>query len=89
MRMKFREVGPGLHPSEVVVEVQTVAGPERLVLDRESIADDTIFVGWRPLGEKSGQWLVELPSETMSGTWRVWVRRKNILPESQKAAEVA
>jgi len=89
MRMKVREIGPGLHPSEVVVEVKTIGGPERLVVDRESISDKTLFVGWRPLGDKNGQWLVELPNETMTGTWRVWVKQKDIIPERQKSAGIA
>jgi hypothetical protein len=89
MRVMVREIGPGLHPSEVVVEVQTAGGPERLVVDREAISDKTLFVGWRPLGEKNGQLLVELPNETMTGTWRVWVRRRDIVPESQKSAGLA
>jgi hypothetical protein len=85
MRVKVREIGPGLHPSEVVVEIKAVGGSERLVVDRKSIQNGTIFAGWRPLSEKKGQWLVELPRETMSGTWRVWVRRDQIEPESQEA----
>ena len=89
MRMKVREIGPGLHPSEIVVEVQTVNGPERLAVDRDSIPDMTLFVGWRPLGQKNGQWLVELPNETMSGTWRVWVKRSDVLPEKQESMGAA
>jgi hypothetical protein len=85
MRVKVREIGPGLHPSEVVVEIQTVDGSERLVVDRNSIQGKTIFAGWRPLAEKRGQWLVELPRETMSGTWRVWVRHNEIVPEDREA----
>jgi hypothetical protein len=89
MRMKVREIGPGLHPSEVVVEVRTVNGAERLVVDRGSIPDKTLFVGWRPLGQKNGQWLIELPNETMSGTWRVWVKRNEILSETQASLGAA
>jgi hypothetical protein len=81
MRMKVQEVGPGLHPSEVVVEVNTVTGPERLVVDRNAVSDKTLFVGWRSLAQKAGQLLVELPSEAMSGTSRVWVTSEEILPE--------
>ena len=43
MRVKVREIGPGLHPSEVVVEVQTTDGSERLVVDRNSLQGRTIF----------------------------------------------
>lgn len=86
MRVKVREIGKGLHPSEAVVEIRTAGGSsERLAVDRKSIQNGTIFVGWRPLAEKKGQWLIELPRETMSGTWRVWVKHSEIVPESREA----
>ena len=85
MRVKVREIGSGLHPSEAVVEIQTVGRLERLVVDRKSIQNGTIFVGWKPLAEKKGQWLIELPRETMSGTWRVWVKHNEIAPDQREA----
>jgi hypothetical protein len=85
MRVKVREVGAGLHPSEAVVEIQTVGGTEKLVVDRKSIRDKTVFVGWRPVAEKKGQWLIELPRETMSGTWRVWVKHNEIVQDDREA----
>jgi hypothetical protein len=80
MRLTVREISSGLHPSEVVIEVHMVDGPERLVVDRGSVRGNTIFVGWRAIAEKKSQLLVELPRETMSGTWRVWVGRSEIAP---------
>jgi hypothetical protein len=85
MRVKIKEIGPGLHPSEIVIEIQTAGGSERLVVDRHSIQEKTIFAGYRPLAEKKGQWLVELPRETMSGTWRVWVKRNEVVTEDREA----
>jgi hypothetical protein len=85
MRMPVREVGPGLHPSEVVVEVQTTHGSERLVIDRAAISNNSVFVGWRSLAQKAGELLVELPNETMSGTWRIWVRGDEIIEDSGRA----
>ena len=85
MRVKVREIGGALHPSEVVVEIRTTMGPERLVVDRKSIQNGTIFVGWRPLAEKRDQWLIELPRETMSGTWRVWIKHDDIVQECREA----
>lgn len=84
MRLKVHEIGPGLHPSEVVVELRTATGPERVAVDRKSLHDGTLFVGWRPLAEKRGQWLIELPRETMSGTWRVWVKHSEIVAEPRE-----
>jgi hypothetical protein len=85
MKLRVQEIGRGLHPSEVVVELRSAAGPERLVVDRKSLRNGTLFVGWRPLAEKRGQWLIELPRETMSGTWRVWVKHAEIVPERREA----
>jgi hypothetical protein len=85
MRLKVHEIGRGLHPSEVVVELRTATGPERAAVDRKSLRNGTLFVGWRPLAERRGQWLIELPRETMSGTWRVWVKHDEIVPEPEEA----
>jgi hypothetical protein len=85
MRMRIQEVGPGLHPSEVVVEVQTTQGAQRLVIDRAAITDDSLFVGWRSLAQKNGEVLVELPNETMSGTSRIWVRSDDIIVDHDRA----
>ncbi len=84
MRVKVRQIGKALHPSEVVVEVQAADGTERLVVDRESIHGDTLSVGW-PVAQSKGRFLVELPRETMSGTWRVWVRKNQVVPERESA----
>jgi len=81
-RVKIQRVGKGLHPSEFVVEVQTLHGNERLVVDRASIHGNSLFVG-SPIEKKKGQFLVELPRETMSGTWRVWVKQNQIFPERE------
>lgn len=85
MRMRVQEVGPGLHPSEVVVEVQTTQCTERLVIDRTAIANDSLFVGWRSLARKNGEVLIELPNETMSGTSRIWVRNDDIIVDQDRA----
>jgi|HubBroStandDraft_1064217.scaffolds.fasta_scaffold1507071_1 hypothetical protein len=85
MRMRVQEVGPGLHPSEVVIEVQTTQGSERLVIDRAAITDDSLFVGWRSLAQRNGEILVELPNETMSGTSRIWVRSHDIIIDQDRA----
>jgi hypothetical protein len=79
MRLRVRQVGPGLHPSEVVVEVQTTQGAERLVIDRDAVSNDSLFVGWRSLAQKNDELLVELPNETMSGTSRIWVKSDDII----------
>lgn len=87
MRLKVHEIGRGLHPSEVVVELRTATGPERAAVDRKSLRNETLFVGWRPLAEKRGQWPIELPRETMSGTWRVWVKHNEIVHDRAEAVQ--
>lgn len=74
MRLKVRKIGEGLHPNELVVEIETVGGTERLVVDRRAIESRSISIG-APLREERGRVLVELPRETMTGAWRVWVRQ--------------
>lgn len=86
MRIKIDKVGQGLHPSEVVVQVETINGPERLVVDSRAIKGDSIDVGY-PVAKNEDYWLVELPSETDHGAWRVWVDRMLITGGKLEAAE--
>ena len=83
MRLKVEEVSRGLHPSEAVVAVKTADGQERLVVSKRSIQDGSLPVGW-PLGEKDGFVLVELPRETQTGAWRVWVPRDQIVDVEER-----
>lgn len=82
-RVKVSEVGEGLHPSEVVVAVATNDGTENLVVDRLSLKNGTIEVG-HPIRQQGDLYLVELPRETMSGSWRVWVHSDDILLEDER-----
>lgn len=72
MRVKVEEVGVGQHPSEKVVRIDTTDGPEQLVVDKRSIVEQSLDVGF-PVGQHNGHLLVELPRETFKGAWRVWV----------------
>jgi hypothetical protein len=75
MRLKVEKVGEGLHPSELVVSIQTRNGPVSMVVDPEVIySDDTVSVGW-PVGREDNFYLVDLPRETIQGAARVWVGR--------------
>lgn len=85
MRVKVKRVGKGLHPNEVVVEVKTTAGTERLVIDKRALHANSLSVG-APIQEKQGQALVELPRETMTGSWRVWVKKDKLSPDRAAAA---
>jgi hypothetical protein len=85
MRVKIEEVGKGLHPSEVVVQIATVEGPERLVVDRSSIDDGSIDVE-NPVGRCNGHYLIELPRETIRGAWRVWIAKDMIAGTAMEGA---
>lgn len=80
MKVKVAEVGEGLHPSEVVVAVRTLDGTENLVVDRRSYRNGTVSIGY-PIRQEGNNYLVELPRETLSGSWRVWVKEDQVLLE--------
>ncbi|MBM3564038.1 MAG: hypothetical protein FJX48_13065 [Alphaproteobacteria bacterium] len=71
-KLKVKEISEGLHRSEVIVSVHTTGGDEGLVLDRRSLQNGYIAVGY-PIRVDGDSYLVELPRETSSGSWRVWV----------------
>jgi hypothetical protein len=80
MRLKVEKLGAGLHPTEVVVGVKTTSGVQQFYIDEDSLfPDSTVNVGW-PVGQdQDGKiLLVELPVETASGSWRVWVERGDL-----------
>lgn len=73
MRVKVQTVGRGSHPSEVMVSVKTASGgEERLVVHRRALDGDTLDIGY-PINQGDDSYLVELPRETLNGSWRVWV----------------
>jgi hypothetical protein len=78
-RIRIEQLGEGQHPSEIVVAVRTADGSlEKLIVDRRSIRDNSLEVGY-PVGENGANLLVELPRESVRGVWRVWVPREAIL----------
>ncbi len=85
MRLKVEEVGEGLHPSEVVVAVKTFDRTENLVVDRRSLNDGAVEIGY-PIRQQDDLYLVELPRETMSGSQRVWVSSDDMLQEERLSA---
>ena len=81
MRVRIEELGTGQHPSERVVRIQTQDGPQQLVVDRRSIQNQSLDVGF-PVGKSNGHWLVELRREAVQGVWRVWVSKDNVFDEA-------
>ena len=87
MRVKVEKVGSGLHPSEVLVKIETIQGPQELVVDNRSLIKGSIEIGY-PIAQQDKYRLIELPAETSGGAWRVWVDEKLIMSgEELEAAE--
>jgi len=80
MRLKVRQLGEGLHPSETFVSVKTKDGLEEFVVDSRSLDNDSLLIGW-PLGREDPYLLVELPRPTLRGSNRVWVTRDELIQE--------
>lgn len=78
-RIRVEVLGEGQHPSERTVVVTAADGArETMIVDKESIDDSSIDVGY-PVGSDKDRLLVELPRETMSGRWRLWMKRSDVL----------
>ena len=73
MRLRVDLLGEGPGPGEVVVGVTTMTGAMvQVVVHVTGMVDDTIDVGY-PLASGEKQRLIELPRESVSGIWRLWV----------------
>jgi hypothetical protein len=83
VEVKVQEVGSAIHPSEVVVAVKTVSGTENLVIDRRSLRNGAIAIGF-PIRQEEGSFLIELPRESQSGSWRVWVKSDQLIFENER-----
>jgi len=64
-------------PSEVVVQIPTSEGPVEVVVHRDQVNDEGIEAGH--IGDKGEMSLIELPRETVSGLWRVWVSKNKLV----------
>jgi hypothetical protein len=83
MKVKVVEVDAALHPSEVVVAIRALDRTENLVIDRRTLQNGQIDVGF-PIREDGGRYLVELPRETLSGSWRLWVNEDQVDFEDER-----
>jgi len=70
IRCKFVMDGPG--PSERIIAISTKGGgEEEVILPKNLIQNDTLEVG--RVGGTAESVLIELPQESASGSWRLWV----------------
>lgn len=80
MLLKIKRTGEGLHPSETLVSAETRDGPVLIAIDKKSLRNGTLPVGW-PVGKSGGFLLVELPRPTVNGARRVWVRKEELISD--------
>lgn len=85
MRLRVEQIGNGLHPNEAVVAIKATTGTERIVVPRQSIAGGSIEIAW-PIrtNPTDDAVMIELPRETQSGAWRVWVPRSQIFDDEER-----
>jgi hypothetical protein len=77
MRIRTDKRTAGPIPSETVVVIPTIEGEEQLVVHTSQVDDRGVEVGF--IRERDDDTLlVELPRETMSGRWRVWVPKSAV-----------
>lgn len=72
MLLRVERVEEGLHPSEVVINVETRTGSEEVVVDSQTVRGHVLHVG-SPVDTDGSYKLVELPRPTSTGFRRVWV----------------
>jgi hypothetical protein len=76
MRVKITGREQGSIPSETVVTIETVRGPEEVIVHESQTTEESVEAGF--IGEKDDRVLIELPRETLSGRWRVWVPKSAV-----------
>jgi hypothetical protein len=76
VRVKFEKKSAGPVASEALVEIPTVTGNVEVVVHTSQVDNEGVEAGW--IGKSGDKVLVELPRETMSGEWRVWVPEKAV-----------
>lgn len=76
VRIKITNREDGPIPSETVVTIPTTTGTEEVVVHTSQATADSVEAGF--IGEDGDRVLVELPRETVSGRWRVWIPRASV-----------
>jgi hypothetical protein len=71
------KVSDGLMPTEKVARIETADGKaEEVAVSAQNIQDNKLMAF--EIGREKGRVLVELPRESASGRWRVWVKESAI-----------
>lgn len=77
-------VESGLIPSEAVAYIQIMGGDEEEVtLASSLVAGDTVTVAL--IHRETDRSLIELPRESTTGKWRIWVPNTILQPQGETA----
>jgi hypothetical protein len=71
MRIRTAKQVAGPIPSEKVVTIWTTSSTEEVIVHASQLDPKGIEVGL--IAQRGNELLIELPRETFSGRWRVWV----------------
>lgn len=72
MLIKCQRLMEGPGPSEAIVSIRTTKGEEEVVVYTGLLTNGYLEVGPQLSGQ-ADRVLVELPRESASGRWRVWI----------------
>lgn len=76
-RIAVEQIEDGLHPSELVVTIRTADGKtEEVAVGRQSVVGRSLKAF--AVRFEHERVLVELPRETLSGSWRVWMPKTSV-----------
>jgi len=78
MRIKVQSVGSGVRPHDVVIELNTTNGPQRLVVEDSEVEGNSLSVGY-PLRRDDLFVYVALPKVTSNSSFRVWVPAQDVV----------
>jgi len=70
-------VSDGLMPSEKIARIETADGKsEAVAVSSRNLQGNRLIAS--EIGRRGGKVLVELPRESASGRWRIWVKESAI-----------
>ena len=75
-KVRCQDVMEGPGPGEKVVKVQTPEGWEEVIAPVSSVKQGFLITS-AVLDRRDGKVLVELPRESASGRWRLWIDQAN------------
>lgn len=70
-------VSEGLMPKERIAQIETADGRAEIVPVSSQNIEGNKLVAFE-IGRRGGNVLVELPRESLSGRWRIWVKESAI-----------